>query len=404
MKILHAIPLLRLDQGGPVRAVIDLSNALVLRGHDVQILSFDFSDAPPDWTEHRTHRLEPLGPRLIGRASAKSVEAIIRESDVLHFHGIWEPFYLQLGAVARRAGRPYVISVRGMLDDWSMRQSVWKKRLYLRAGGAAWLRQAAAVHLTAHAELEQAEKYFTPAPGVVVPNLLDLEPYREPPSPEPARAAYEPLRRGEPTVLFMSRLHEKKGLEHLIDAARILRDRGVACQTLIAGSGEPSYEALLRRRTQQAGLGDRLHFLGQVSGPLKVSLYNACDLLCLPTSQENFGFVYYEALAAGTPILTTTGTDTWSELRASGAAEILDLAELSESLPDALTGLLADPERLRERGRRGRAWVFERLAPEQVVRRFEALYRTATNRATTSPGTGGPSTRSASADAEAAAR
>src|SRR5690606_33079007 len=129
----------------------------------------------------------------------------------------------------------------------------------------------------------------------------------------------------------------------------------------------------LRRRTQQAGLGDRLHFLGQVSGPLKVSLYNACDLLCLPTSQENFGFVYYEALAAGTPILTTTGTDTWSELRASGAAEILHLAELSERLRDAWAGRLADPERLRERGRRGRAWVFERLAPEQVVRRFEAL-------------------------------
>lgn len=381
MKILHSIAQIDFRSGGPVRAVLDLSEALARRGHTVEVMAKHAPDTPAAWNEpDAPTRIIELGrPGLAGawfRGKAlERAKAAIEAADILHLHGIWTPQNTQFASIARQLGKPYVVSCRGMLDDWCMAQRRPKKLLYLSlAGGNAMLNKAALIHCTADGELRQSAKWFPKSTGVVIPNLLDLGPYENLPGPGIARAKFPQLDAPEPSLLFLSRLHYKKGVEHLIDAGRLLRDRGTPHRILIAGTGDDAYEQKLRRHTTNTGMDDLVSFLGMVIGEEKVSLYQAADLFVLPTSQENFGFVFFEALAAGCPVMTTRGVDTWPELQEAGSAIVeQDAAKIADAVP----ALTRDRDERDELGRRGRAWIFEHMDPGVIVRSFERFYEDA---------------------------
>lgn len=382
MRICQFISSVRPEVGGPARAVVDLSRALASRGHDVVLATCDPQGAPEEWRRGEPglpHHI-PL-PRPARRPFAFSrsqirqdVAPALEGCDVVHTHGVWEPLNLQVASLARRAEVPYFISVRGMLDDWCMAQRAIKKKVFLALGGRRWLEGARAVHLTARSELEQAQKHFPRGRGVVIPNLLDLEPFRALDAGALARSTYPELREGRSSVLFLSRLHPKKRLESLLESVTILKDRGLGLTLFIAGVGDEAYVQRVKSRARSLGLdGSEAVFTGQVTGPLKLSLYEACDLFALPTSQENFGFVFPESLACGTPVLTTKGVDIWGELESGGGAVIAD--EAPEPFADAMEHLLRDPERIRAMGDAGREWVFDWLDPDRLLDQFEAMYR-----------------------------
>lgn len=379
MRILHFLQIVRPDIGGPATAVMSLTRSLVARGHSVTLATWEDSGVPDAWK-----RAEPGVPRCVklppatmpadgfARSVYPQLRALVEQHDVVHLHGVWEYSNIQIAAIARKLGKPYLISVRGVLDDWCMAQGALKKRAYLALAGRRYLEGAAYVHLTAQAELDQARKHFPRGRGLVIPNLLDLTPFNELPGPQLARDKLGPvLSPGTPTVLFLSRVHVKKGIEHLLRATALLKQRGVAMRTVIAGSGEPQYVQSLRDLAQELGVDDRAHFVGQVIDREKLSLYQAADLFVLPTSQENFGFVFIEALACGTPVVTTKGVDIWPELEASGGSVIAS-AEPAE-LARVIESMLARPD-LRDMGARGRAWVYKDLDPARVLDRFEKLY------------------------------
>lgn len=261
-----------------------------------------------------------------------------------------------------------------MLDDWTIAHNLAKKKLFLRLGGRRMYERAAAVHCTAAAELTQSQKWFPRGRGEVVPLFLDLDEFESLPGPDPARTRWPVLASGEPTVLFLSRIHVKKGLERLIDAVGQLHAEGLPAQLLIAGSGDPDYEASLRRHAEP--LGEHAHFLGFVSGIDRVSLLQAADVFALPSAQENFGYAMFEALAAGTPAVISREVDTWPELVESGGAAAVEREP--PAIAAALRALLEDPAARADMGRKGRRWVLENLNPGAVVARYEDLYRTAT--------------------------
>jgi len=308
------------------------------------------------------------------RDELKRAEPIIKAADVVHLHGAWVPVATQVAALARRNSVPYVISLRGMLDEWCMRQRALKKRFYLAVRGNTYLRGAAAIHTTAQDELRQASRYFPKEQGVVIPNYLNLVPYHSLPGPAQARETFDAFKNDAPTLLFLSRIHEKKGIEHLLGAAVELAKRpGLSgLQVIIAGSGDEAYLQKMRTLTKELGVDDRVHFVGHVSGELKLSLYEAADLFVLPTSQENFGFVFFEALACGTPVVTTRGTDTWRELEDSGGARIVD--QNAKAVADSVESLFAEPGKIAEMGAAARGWVLEHLSEDRVISQFESLY------------------------------
>lgn len=390
MRILHYVETTDFTNGGVPRFVLDASRVMAAEGHPSTILTCDSNDTPSEWIgveQGGTNAGDTFLPRvvnfglpsllskLLGPAQLRTAREEVRKADVVHLHCVWSPSTLQIGAICRELGVPYVVSCHGMLDDWSMEQRSLKKKVFHTLGGRILLEKAARVHCTAPAELEQSKKWFPNGNEAVIPYLMDLEPFRDLPGPEIARRKFSMLGDGsEPTVLFLSRIHYKKGPELLLQAAASLRADGIRGKVAFAGTGEESYLASLKGLATELKLDDSVHFLGQVKGKEKLSLYQSADLFVLPTSQENFGLVLIEALACGTPLITTKGVDIWQDVQESGAGEIVDQAPLQ--LAGAISKLLRDEKLRKSMAAKARPWVFETFDERRLTGRFENLYHT----------------------------
>lgn len=392
MKILHYLKTMRLEEGGVVRAVLDFCTALSggRAGHDVVLMTFDDLDVPKDWprVDASSAWAHPSAqPRVVvlqrpskpgGRfdlAALSQVSAAVRGADVAHIHAVWILSNIQVAQASRAAGTPYIVTIHGMLDDWSMSQRTLKKKIYLALGGRKYLESAALVHSTAEFERQQSIKWYPRGRAVVAPLLFDLQPFRNLPGPDLARCAYPLAASDLPKILFLSRVHEKKGLPHLIRACRVMKDANRPVALLIAGTGEPAYVESLKGLVSELGLDNTTQFLGLVTGETKVSLFQAADLFVLPTSQENFGFAPIEAMASGTVAVTTKGVDIWPELEESGGAVIAD--PQPNALAKVLTELLDAPDRRTAMGAKARAWVLDRLDAGRVVGEYVSMYQQA---------------------------
>ncbi|MEM8865921.1 MAG: glycosyltransferase, partial [Planctomycetota bacterium] len=194
LRCLHYVDAVVEEAGGVVRAVLDLTSALAEqsleahgiegRGIEVTLLTGDAQDVPKSWLagEPGMPRVEVISRSLtpwlsLGAADREAVTAAVAEADLVHLHTPWDPCNVAIAAEARRTGTPYVVSVHGMLDDWSMTQRGLKKRVYLSVAGRRMLDGAARIHFTAEGERQQAMKLAPRGSAVVLPLVMDLSPY-----------------------------------------------------------------------------------------------------------------------------------------------------------------------------------------------------------------------------------
>lgn len=392
MRILHYLKAIRLKDGGVVRAVLDMCTYQAKAGHEVTLATCDSSDVPEFWKSGSpghpsVARLpEPGNSIWPNRAFRDAAGALVEKVDVIHLHVLWDPAQQALVRAARARGVPYIQSPHGMLADWSVVQKRVKKLIYYKAFARGLLDHAAFVCTTARGELDQSQKRHPKTPGRAIPLVFDLEPYRQLPAPDAARRQLALPSQDAPTLLYLSRLHFKKRPDLLVAAARAVLDQGLKFNIVFAGPIDDDYRTGLMDYAKSIGVDGITTILGMVPAELKPSLFSACDLFVLPTSMENFGFVYFEALACTTPVLTTKGTDTWRELVDSGGGKIVemiksdvqeggvgggDTAELSAAMAD----LIRRREQLRPMGVQGRRWVFDHLEPANIVSQYITMYQ-----------------------------
>jgi glycosyltransferase involved in cell wall biosynthesis len=372
--------------GGVITSLLDMCGGMAAEGHQVTLITSDTQDVPAEWLQGREGcpsviKIEsPVTRfRLLSRSSRLTLRAHILGAELVHLHGIWEASNVQVASIARELRCPYVVTAHGMLDEWCMSQRNVKKRAFLGLVGNTMLRRAEAVHCTARGEADQAASWTSGSPTHVVPYMMDMSPFRSLPDRAEARARFG-ITSDLPVVAFISRIHYKKGLEHLIEAAANLRRIGRPVHLLVAGSGDAEYEATLRAQVKKSGIESTTTFVGFVRGEDKIMVYRAADMMALPTYQENFGLVLTESLACETPVITTKAVDIWPELEESGSAILLEKPDWAP-LADAIAQLVDDPVRRLEMGRIGRQFVFGWVSPKAVVDGFERLYRQAVNRA-----------------------
>jgi glycosyltransferase involved in cell wall biosynthesis len=369
----------KLHQGGVVRVILDLCTVLATRGNAMSLAVYEDKDLQTQWLQPapgRPHAMVVPMPRpplkLLSPTAMRMIDQALSTVDVLHLHGPWLDGNRQIANLAVRRGIPYVVSLHGMLDDWAMSQRGMKKRAYMLLAGRRILDRAARIHCTASGELAQARKWFSNPNTVVLPCLVDLSPFENLPGPELAMSHLPPIKPDQHKLLFLSRLHEQKGVELLLYAARLLAQQSFQFVLLLAGSGTPVYEKFLHRLVDELKLQDRVIFLGHLNGARKLSTFQWADLLVHPTRHENFGLVLIEAMACGVPVLTTRGTDIWQEIQTAGV-------EISDANPASLavhiTRLLSNPADLVSRTHRARAWVQSHLATDSLSERYEQLYR-----------------------------
>ena len=364
MRVLHYEPAIRLELGGVVRAVLDIATEQARCGADVTLATHDATDVPPDFPGEVLvlPGPGPLGRLGLGVAKAASIVSCL---DAVHLHGMWSLANLQWAEFAQKANCPYFISPHGMLDRWCMEQKSFKKNLFLRMGGRRWLEQACGVHLTATAEQEQSKKWAPKMRSFVCPLPMDMAPFQHIPSRKLAEKAEPAYADGSPIVLFLSRLHEKKRPELLIEVARELQSEATV---VLAGDGDSNYVESLRRQASDT----TVRFPGFVRGETKVAMYAHATCFSLPTSQENFGYVLFEALAAGAPVLTTKGADTWPEIVNSGGGMVLE--PTIDAFANAIRQLIATPEDTSRMGAQGRSWALQNLNAEAATKQLLDRY------------------------------
>lgn len=385
LRIVHYLNFVHIAEGGVVRAVLDLCATLADRGHEVTLVTLDGKDAPSEWPRRGDKRAHAASTRLPTVVEIDTrfrfgdeLRSNLADAHLLHVHGPWDLYNVWAARIARQLGRPYVLTVHGMLDQWSMAQKPLKKRIYHAVAAKRLLDGAALIHCTAQMELDQAKEWFAGQHGAVVPCLLNFAPFRTLPGKAAAQKRFAFLDAGHLKLLFLSRLHHKKGPAVLIEAAGILKARGLAFTLVMAGPGSSDYIAQLAGRVASLGLERQTHFVGLVTDTDKLSLFQACDLFVLPTSQENFGLVLTESMACATPVLTTRGTAIWREIETGGGV-VRDASPCE--IADAITELAADRRALALRGRASREWVMRFFDPEQILDGYEALYGKALSKA-----------------------
>jgi glycosyltransferase involved in cell wall biosynthesis len=366
------------DHGGVARAVVDAAATLARTGHRVTVLvgqAPDMLAAHPDRKaiEVVVLRERRLPGRLLRRGDLRRAVDAISRCDVLHLHEVWDPACLQLARRAHRIGRAVVISAHGSLGAQAMRSKTLKKRLFLRFGGRRMLERASAVHCLTDYEAEQSRRWCPEARLRVVPLLMDLDGFAADPGPEPARhllAGLDPLR---PNLLFMGRVDPRKGPDRLVDAVIRLHRDGLDCNVVIAGKGDADYIAALRERAASGGVGELVRFPGFVSGPTKVALLHWADLFVLPTHHDVWGIALHEALAAGTPVVTTEQVEVRDELVATGGAVIV--AADAGAFAEEIRVLSADRAALAARGAAAAKHILDSHRSDRVADEYARLYR-----------------------------
>ena len=368
MKVLHVISSLRRSGGGPARSVQGLVAGLNRAGTEAWLMTIRKSEQP--W-------VSGIYKFVNGRPFENVVLQI--KPDIVHIHGIWSLELHRCAIICRRWNIPYVIAPRGMLEPWSLKQKKWKKRLSRLLYQDGDLKRAVALHATAESEAGQFKKLGFNNPVIVSPNGVNVP------------AVFEPrnTQNTQKRILFVSRMHPKKGVLELVDAfstcSTRLKDWFVELVYTTNSDFELEYEAKVKSRVCELGLDDKFIFTGALDDDAKWQAYARADLFVLPTYSENFGIVVAEALWAGVPVITTKGTP-WYELE--GYADFkLQTLNLNlkcgwwidvgiDPLVDALREALSlDDLRRSKMGERGHKLVEEKYTWDAVVQAMVKDYK-----------------------------
>jgi glycosyltransferase involved in cell wall biosynthesis len=291
--------------------------------------------------------------------------------EVVHFHGLWQRSFPRISAHCRRCGVPYVVSPHGMLEPWAWRHKWWKKWVYFYLVERRHLAAATSLLTTSAAEARNLKKFFPRSTLAVLPLGLS-----EPPEPN-----YTAARRtlgwseSEIVILFLSRIHPKKGLPLLLKALASIGPNPSSrrVRLVIVGSGRQAYveslKAMARREQQRL---PPVNWAGEIWGDAKWAYLKGADLLCLPSYSENFGLAVVEALQVGTRVLTTNQTP-WHALPSWGGGWIV--APEVDALRGALAHYLAHPEWTVEQRRQLASEMRNRFSWETVGPAYLQFYK-----------------------------
>jgi glycosyltransferase involved in cell wall biosynthesis len=289
--------------------------------------------------------------------------------DVMHGHGIWQMPVYHMAQLAHKKDIPYIISPHGSLEPWALHYKKWKKLLALELYQERNLSLAACIHATAQSEAENLFRFGLKGPIAVIPNGIDLFEFSL-----PRRKTLKQKK----TVLFLSRIHPKKGIEILIEAWGSL-DKAMRknWDVKIVGFGEAKYIQSLVNRILNKGLAGEITIVDSQFGSERLKFFDDADLFVLPTHSENFGLVIAEALASHIPVITTKGTP-WQDLEKYSCGWWIDIGV--EPLKTALIeAMLTNDDKLIEMGQNGYKLIAEKYSIDDVALKMKQLYEWLSN-------------------------
>jgi glycosyltransferase involved in cell wall biosynthesis len=336
LRVLHVIDSIDSSTGGPIQSIIQLAAHQM---HDIEtsLVTLDLhaegidGDFPlparylgVDDIFRRTTGAFRLTPTMVPwlRQHASSYDIVV-------LHSIWT--FAPLGAwlALRRAGVPYVAFTHGMLDPWFKRTYPLKhakKQLFWSLFLGRLLNEAAGVIFTAEEERLMARGSFCGFQQYRE-NIISLGVEKDRNDRDVCMRAFHnklPKLGGRKFILFLGRIHPKKGCDILIEAFSRFSVENDEFDLVVAGPDPLGLRPVLEDIARKHGRHSRIHWPGMVTGPAKWGAFYATEAFILPSHQENFGIAVAEALSCAVPVLISNKINIWREIDRSGAGVVAD--------------------------------------------------------------------------------
>jgi glycosyltransferase involved in cell wall biosynthesis len=371
LRAIHVVAGLEATYGGPSYSVPRLCEELAALGAQTAVLSVAAEEGARRDLCNKVYRdcrfawdyaSIPLLSRLRNsRDLSKALHHAACTADVIHNHGLWLMPNISAARAAANGRRPLVVSPRGMLAPAALAFSRRKKWVFWKLIQGSAVRQAACIHATSEQEYREIRNFSLTAPVAIIPNGIDL--------PDLPAQPVEPA--VERVVITLGRIHPKKGLSCLVHAWSKVEPRHPGWRLRIVGPPEAKHDDELRALASTLGL-THVSIEGPIYGTLKNAAYQKADVFVLSSLNENFGLTVAEALAAGTPVISTKGAP-WSGLEREGCGWWIDQGV--EPLAAALAHAMAVPrEVLKGMGNRGREWMARDFAWGRIARDMLDVY------------------------------
>jgi len=357
MRHLHFVQSIEPLQGGGLgRAALDLHHAF-LRHHEASHLVTTHGGQPQASDDATIREYRRSGPGMLyyspGLRSAAG--GLVNDARVVHGHGLYTAVNWMLGAEARRQRRQLVYHVHGFLEPWILARSTTRKRLVHLLFENANFRHASLWRALTTKEADQIRAQGIRAPVVVAANGIDLGTFD---ADDPAIAASPLAAKKRRRLLFLARLHPKKGLGLLVPAWARLKQENTGWELVIAGPDELSHRSEIEQMVRANRLEDSVHFTGAVTGADKIALLRSAEAFILPSHSEGFSVAILEAMACRVPVAATRACN-FPELELEAGGWLCD-TEL-ESVITMLRQVLSCPDaERRDRGRAARRLVEQR--------------------------------------------
>jgi poly(glycerol-phosphate) alpha-glucosyltransferase len=348
--------------------VIPLANHFAAEpAMEVQLIGFD---APEDETAASAQVVSAYGPGKFPIALTLSRVLAAGQYNIVHTHGLWSWASVAAAAWARRSQGALIISPHGMLDGWALANSRWRKKAALWLVERHHLSRAFCLHALTEAEARSIINVGHTQAIAVIPNGIDLADQQARGS-LPANLAGDNRR----VLLFLGRLHPKKGIAPLLKAWAMARSQSPNLSTqwrlVIAGWDDGGHEPGFRQLAAELRIADGVCFCGPLFGEEKAAAYAHAAAFILPSHSEGLPMTVLEAWSHSRAVFATKHCNL-PEGFAAGAA--LEISTSAAEMADVLVRALQNPARLAAIGAAGRQLVERQFTWPHVARQWREVY------------------------------
>lgn len=366
MRIKHVVETIDISSGGPARSVTFLIKKIINQKNNISIDLHTKESASPiiSGFNHAKGQIIFYNKKL--KFSSKNFFKSNEENKntIVHIHGLWDLMLHKICRFSFNNKLPYIITPRGMLEPWSLSQKKIKKFFAMFLYQRRNLNNSKCIHATSKMEAINLRKLGLKSPIAIIPNGINLEEFPN---------SYPQKETRKKKILFLSRIHKKKGIENLIFAwSDIIKQLKSNWVIEIIGNGEEEYVNKLNNLIQCKNLDSEIIIKKPIFGKEKISKFREASLFVLPTFSENFGIVIAEALASYTPVITTEGAP-WEELEVNNCGKWIKIGV--DPLKEALIEMMKkDKNELILMGKNCRNLVEKEYSMEVVASKMIELY------------------------------